>query len=421
MRLLFLTNLYPPNDLGGYEQWCQEVAIRLRERDWQVKILTSQYGDLTKTAIDEEHVTRSLFMETDINYYRPLDFFLNRPGHEKANLAELHRVIDQFSPDLIMVWGMWNLSLNLPYFAETWLPGRVAYYISSYWPMDTDPHTVYWNLPTNRRLNEFLKLPFRMLALRQLAREGYPPKLQFDHAVCCSEFVRDTLVAAGKLPAHAGVLYGGSDLQPFLQKVVRQKHDDAPLRLLYFGRLIFDKGVHTALEALGLLKQRGLADRVELTILGNGRSDYEAQLHKLVTTHNIEEYVKFEKWVSRDKIPQKLKQYDVYLFTSIWPEPMARSVMEAMAAGLLVIASRVGGQVEMLEDGQNALTFPAEDAMCLADHIATLLDKPSLRISLANEGQRTVLERFTLTRMVDEIEDYLKNVGEQAPAVWSKV
>jgi glycosyltransferase involved in cell wall biosynthesis len=105
-----------------------------------------------------------------------------------------------------------------------------------------------------------------------------------------------------------------------------------------------------------------------------------------------------------------LGRFQVFLFTSIWPEPMARSVMEAMAAGLLVIGTEVGGQTEMLFDGQNALTFKAEDFETLARHIAAVAENPALRVRLARAGQQLVLERFTLDRMVDEIEQFLQDV-----------
>jgi glycosyltransferase involved in cell wall biosynthesis len=89
---------------------------------------------------------------------------------------------------------------------------------------------------------------------------------------------------------------------------------------------------------------------------------------------------------------------------------MARSVMEAMAAGLLVIGSEVGGQVEMLLNGQNALTFQAEDAIGLSNHIIRVLDDPALRLRLAQTGQQMVLERFTLKRMVDELEQWFQSI-----------
>ena len=415
MQILFLSNFYPPYAIGGYEQWCQEVADRLQARGHQITVLTSRYGlqasgqvAAPTTAATQPNVIRTLYLQADLAYYQPLDFFWQRRQQERTNQQELRRVIEQTKPDILMVWGMWNLSHNLPYWAEQWLPGRVAYFISSYWPTDVDPHTHYWQLPTRRRLAQAIKGPLRHWALTQLQREGYPPQLRFEHAVCCSHYVRDTLVQAGKLSAQAGVLLGGSDPAPFLRYA---RHADLapnePLRLVYFGRLIHDKGVHTAIEALSVLKRRGVAASFHLTILGSGHPDYEAKLHELVQTLDLAAQVQFVRQVPRDEIPQWLGRFDVFLFTSIWPEPMARSVIEAMAAGLLVIGTEVGGQTEMLVHNENALTFGAEDAVKLATHLHYALGHPMQRARLAQAGQQMVLDRFTLDRMVNDVEAYL--------------
>lgn len=419
MRILFLTNFYPPHALGGYEQWCQEVADGLIARGHTLSVLTSQYGVQPGDHVDLPHVRRTLHLMADIDYYRPLDFFLHWSRRERANRRQLRTTIDDVQSDVILVWGMWNLSLSLPYWAEQWLPGRVAYFVSSYWPMDVDPHTAYWKLPTQHAAGNLLKSPLRRLALAQLRRSAYPPALRFDRAVCCSEYVRRTLIAAGKLPGHAGVLLGGSDPAPFLaQTKTRQCEPHARLRLLYFGRLIHDKGVHTAVEALGLLRQRGLAKRFELTILGKGHPKYEQGLRDRAAELAIADLITFVDPVQRDEIPAWLARFDVYLFTSIWPEPMARSVMEAMAAGLLVIGSAVGGQTEMLVHGENALTFQAESVAELADRLEQAWQDPELVWRLARKGQAMVLERFTLGRMVNDIETFLQQVikGERWPA-----
>jgi glycosyltransferase involved in cell wall biosynthesis len=84
--------------------------------------------------------------------------------------------------------------------------------------------------------------------------------------------------------------------------------------------------------------------------------------------------------------------------------------MEAMAAGLMVIGAETGGQVEMLAHRQNALTFKAEDAIGLATQIELVLIDPPLRVQLAQAGQQTVLDRFTLDRMVNNIEGWLQGV-----------
>jgi glycosyltransferase involved in cell wall biosynthesis len=84
--------------------------------------------------------------------------------------------------------------------------------------------------------------------------------------------------------------------------------------------------------------------------------------------------------------------------------------MEAMAAGLLVIGSEVGGQLEMLHNGRTGLTYQAGDAEGLADCIEHAASEPELRRRLAKSGQEMILERFTLTRMGDDVESWLKGI-----------
>jgi glycosyltransferase involved in cell wall biosynthesis len=410
MRLLFLSNLYPPYEIGGYEQWCQEVAERLTARGHRLQVLTSRYG-VSKSQPAEPNVIRSLHLQAEVHHYRPAQFFLKRTRQEQWNEHELRRVINEFGPDLVVIWGMWDLSHRLPYCAEQWLPGRVAYYISSYWPNDLDLHREYWRLPAHRKVTESIKKPFRRAALARLDREGYPPRLQFEHAVCCSQYVRTALVQAGKLPAQSGVLLGGIDPAPFLaSRAVSGESSDGYTRLLFVGSLLPHKGAHTAIEAMGLLRQRGGIDRVSLTILGGGHPDYEARLRNMVDELGVDGQVHFAGRVPRSEIPKWMPRYDVYLFTSIWAEPMARVVMEAMAAGLAVIGTEVGGQTEMLCSGENALTFEAGNATSLAARIETLVARPELRSSLAQAGQAMVLERFTLDRMVEDMEAWLVGI-----------
>jgi glycogen(starch) synthase len=411
MRFLFLSNLYPPSDLGGLEQRCQEIAEDLKQRGHAVQVLTSGSPLATDSA---NGVTRSLHLQADMHYYRPADFFLKRPRWEKDNIRELRKLMDLFAPDAILVWGMWNLSWSLPFWAEQWLPGRVAYYIASYWPMEEDTHEQYWQLPANRPLTKLLKYPLRSLALRQVRRKEYRPSLKFEHPICCSQYVRHRLQEAGAFNGGA-VIYPGIDTQPFLSAPARNFDEQKRcLSLLYFGSLVHHKGVHTAIEAVGLLKQRGLAERIELTVLGGGHPEYTTKLQALTHQLGIEDRVHFAGKVPRNEIPAWLERFDIYLFTSIWPEPIAATVMEAMAAGMMVIGTAVGGQVEMLTHGENALMFKAEDGAQLAEHITCVLDNPSLRVQLAQAGQKMSLERFSLERMINEIEQYLVGMVENS-------
>lgn len=410
MRILFLTNLYPPFELGGYEQWCQEVAVGMRERGHQVFVLTSRYG-ANGTELAEPEVARTLHLQADLYHYRVMDFLRHYDKHERENQEELRRVLDTFEPDVAVVWGMYGLSRSLPSWLEQWMPSQVAYFISSYWPEDPDIHVEYWRLPGGSRAGELIKRPLRRWALYRLSQEGYPPVLRFDRALCCSQYVRDVLVDAGRLPPAAGVLFGGIDLEPFQQEASSWDYDGRrALRLVYVGSLLPQKGVHTAIEAVGILRQQGMAEKVSLTIIGSGHPDYEARLHELAGRLGIEERVNFVGRVPRPEIPSWLQRFDAFLFTSIWPEPMARTVMEAMAAGLLVIGTEVGGQVEMLEDGTTGLTFGVENAGALATQITRVIRDPAAGTRVAQAGQLMIEERFTLDRMVSDFEAWLSGM-----------
>ena len=413
MRILFVSSQYPPHELGGYEQLCHEVTRELLARGHAVSVLTSRYGVRSAQEARSGNVTRTLHLMTDIHYYKPLDFFFKLPRQEKENLAELKIAMEVFKPDVVMFWGMFAMSHNLPYWAEQWMPGRVTYYMASYWPTDEDLHLAYWKSPANRRITEAFKRVLRSFALARLKRQGYPPRLKFDHVICCSEYVRDTLVNAGKFPPRASVVYAGADPAPFQNLAQKKKSTKTGhvTRLLYFGRLVPDKGVHTAIEALGLLAQKGFTDRVELTVLGDGHPEYKKYLQQRVTDLGIENIVHFSGKVAREEIPAMLKDFDVFLFTSTWPEPFGRTIVEAMMAGLVVIGSNVGGSREIFRHYDKKMLFEPEDAQGLAERIERVLSDPELSRRLVSVGRKLASERFTIQQMTNGIELFLKQIG----------
>jgi glycosyltransferase involved in cell wall biosynthesis len=80
-----------------------------------------------------------------------------------------------------------------------------------------------------------------------------------------------------------------------------------------------------------------------------------------------------------------------------------------MASGTPVISTADGGQGEFMRNGQNALIFPKEDSGALAACLIRLMDDPALARRLAEEGRRTVVEGFTLTGYVAQLEAFLQN------------
>ncbi len=404
MRILVLTNFFPPARPGGYTQWCQEVTDRLAARGHTVGVLTSCH-ERAKAPADEQGVIRRLHLEGDLAYYRPLQFFLQRTHQHREDLVILEQTVNAFAPDLIFIWGMWALSKALPARAEQLRPGRVVYYLCDYWPAAADMHTTYWQAPAEHWYMRGPKRVLRVLALGMLASDRRPD-LQLEHVMCVSGRVRQLLVEAGVPVEHARVIHGGTDIQRF-QRTRALRHGAGLLRLLYAGQLVQHKGVHTAIEAMSRLVNMHGVDGATLTLVGSGHPGYEAHLRRLVARERLQGHVTFHTPVPREQMPDLLQQFDVLVLPSIYEEPLARVTQEAMAAGLVVVGTTTGGTPEILRDGETGLTFAPEDAEGLAQQIIRLMRQPELVDRLAQAGRQAVQEKFTLDRMVAEIEAFL--------------
>ena len=404
MRILFLSNFFPPARPGGYTQWCHEVAVRLAEQSHTIGVLTSRY-ELGKAPAAEQNVYRLLHLEGDLAYYQPLHFFTRWKKEHRENLAFLEFTIKEFVPDLIFVWGMWSLSKALPARAEQLLPGRVVYYLSDYWPSARDMHSTYWQSPARSTSMQVPKWVLSRAALSILTQEGQPD-LKFEHVICVSTRVRDLLVDAGLPIEHARIIHGGTDIERF-PHVREREYLSGNLKLLYAGQLVRHKGVHTAIEAMARLVNKRRINQTTLTLVGSGHPDYEAFLRQLVKKENLQDIVIFHEPVPKDKMPALLQEFDVLIFPSIYEEPLARMTQEAMASGLVVIGTTTGGTQEILRDGETGLTFAPEDADGLAEQIARLTIDPELCGRFAHAGRQIVLANFTLDKMVKEIEAFL--------------
>ena len=404
MRILFLSNFFPPARPGGYTQWCHEVAERLAKRGHTIGVLTSNY-EQAKAPVHEKNIYRLLYLEGDLAYYQPFHFFTRWQKEHRKNMVLLERTVQDFAPDLIFVWGMWALSKALPARAEQLLPGRVVYYLSDYWPSATDMHTAYWRSPTRRGPMQMPKHVLSKLAMSMLDKEKQPP-LSLEQVICVSARVRDLLVAAGLPIQHAHVIHGGTDIERFLD-VGKREYAPGQLKLLYAGQLVQHKGVHTAIQAVARLVNEQKLKEITLTLVGSGHPDYEASLRSLVQREHLHDFVKFHKPVSKDEMPSLLQQFDVLVFPSIYEEPLARMTQEAMASGLVVVGTTTGGTGEILKNGETGLTFAPEDENGLAHQVTRLINDRDLYCRLSQAGRQTVFENFTLDKMVNEIEDYL--------------
>lgn len=414
MRILFLTNFYPPFERGGQGRSCQQVVEGLRQRGYQTAVLTSMHG--TKNVPKEENgVYRWLYLEMDFSpWQQGLIFFTGRKKREKQNLERLSLILDQFKPDLIFIWGMWDLSRQLPALCEANFPGRVLYRFADYWPTLPSQQELYWRTTGRKWYSQPIKKILAHLAFYILSRDKTPLNLRFEHAICVSAATRNILVEAGIAVSHARIIHTGLD--PALYSTNGHQQAQQPnaqpemINLLYAGRMSADKGVGTLIEAMAKLVNTYQVNNLKLGLAGTGSKDYISQLKSAVQAANLQSHVSFLGLIPYGDMPKLFAEFNVLVVPSIWQEPFARTVLEGMICGLVVVATPTGGTSEILEHGQNGLLFTANDAEDLAQKILCLINDEQLRFKLAEAGRRTVLEKFTATRMLDQIEHHINEI-----------
>lgn len=122
---------------------------------------------------------------------------------------------------------------------------------------------------------------------------------------------------------------------------------------------------------------------------------------------------------NREDVPRLLGALDILVHPSVEPEPFGRSIVEAMAAGVPVVATRVGGVPEIVTDEENGLLVPPGDPAALAKQVSRVLGDDALRARLAMAGQAAARSRFTIESHVEAVQKLYEGMLEPVAATSS--
>jgi glycosyltransferase involved in cell wall biosynthesis len=173
-----------------------------------------------------------------------------------------------------------------------------------------------------------------------------------------------------------------------------------PPRVLFVGLLTPRKGVLDLLAASRLLRERGVPHR--LCLLG-GTPDEGPEAEAAVRA-GVDEGVELLGTRAPKEMPGEFAAADVFCQPSRW-EAMPLSVLEAMAAGLPVVATDVGDVHREVVDGTTGYVVPVKDPGALADALERLLADPGLRRRMGAAGRARVVEKFSSEVMAGQISD----------------
>ncbi|MBP0902856.1 glycosyltransferase family 4 protein [Mariniflexile gromovii] len=203
------------------------------------------------------------------------------------------------------------------------------------------------------------------------------------------------------------VLFNAIPPNDYFQDHKKQKdlvNSKKTLNLLFVGRLVKQKAVHTLLQAIRILKNKGYRDVINVLIVGEGV--LRVTLQNLSKDLQIDDIVKFEGEIMA--VNEYYDNADVFILPSIW-EGFGIVILEAFRAKLAVIATNIEGPSELITDNFNGLLFKPNDYEELAEKIILLIEDELLRINLANNGYKTFNDRFNINKYVESLNEYYEN------------
>ena len=181
--------------------------------------------------------------------------------------------------------------------------------------------------------------------------------------------------------------------------------------LTYVGRLSGEKGVPVLLESLHLLKQQNYD--FQLNLLGDG--DARQALEQLVREKGLANNVRFAGFVDQTTIVDTLSNSDIFVLPS-FAEGIPVALMEAMAMGVPVIATYVGGVAELVIDKVTGLVTYPSDREGLARAIATYIDDETLCKQIADNAREKVTRDFMIDDQIDKLSQLFRNRGKEIDA-----
>lgn len=411
MRILFLSNLYPPNVVGGYERLCFEVASGFADIGHQVMVLTSDYGGKVMD-YPGQIVERSLkLFATEGDLYEPFNCTAEQRSVINAqNSHTFKRVVQQFNPQVLFVWNLFFYDPSMiEFIKQTGLP--TVYLLTDNWLIAfLNPSFIknYFTKLVQSNVSAYKLLYFKAKSLlnQSAGKSGF---LMPGHAIFASHFMRDLYTQANFQFENDIVIYHGINLPESREKqfTVRNRLINAEeLRLLVAGRIVELKGVHTAINALPLILKMLPSLKVKLTIVGEDQDGaYVKRIHDLINKLQLSDSVEFSRPVAEDALFDLFQCHDIYLFPSLY-EPFSLTLIHALNAGIPTIVSDAGGNPEIVYHEQTGLLFPKDNAPKLAKAVLRLVKDHNLRQEISANARR-ISQNYTFNRMLKEIEQCL--------------
>lgn len=372
MRILVVSNIYPPVVRGGYEVECSGAVGILRARGDDVLVLTSRAGG---------RGARAAAAGLDVGVAREIPA---SPNTKRAQLAAApmavagsriaRRHLRSFRPDLAFVWN----GAQIPHTAiyEILASGTpTAFRVCEHWFGGLFNRDFFLRYLSRGESGLRSVWGTGARGLNHLPGFGFDRTVEADVAVSwVSDFLRERVgMPDGLRPRLERVIHPTTRHAAAFAAVRRSTPEVATIA--FVGRLTHEKGADVAVGALGRLAQQGFDAR--LVLVGGGSAEDEQRLGQLADELGVTDRCTFAGRQDVEGICAVLARSTVLVVPSIWEEPLPITVIEGALARVPIVGSRVGGIPEALTEGEEMLLAAPGDADDLAHAVGAVLSDPA--------------------------------------------
>ena len=356
MRVVQLTQRFPPA-IGGVESHVYHLAMGLTKADVSTEVFTT---DLQRDTPFRRLNGDSLLLPFPVRRFRA------------ARLADVPHGLGIVAPSMALAALQATPDVfhahSYGYFPT--FAGGFAEFMRGI-PLVVTPHSDPGGATTSKRLFDRVVPP---LTIKRACR-----------VIALTSVEAESLVRLGVPSDRIRIIPNGVDLKEFAGLPPRRPNGDTT-ELLFVGRCYpRQKGLEYLVKALPFLRSR---ESIRLTIVGEDWGGVP-MLRSLATALGVERQIVFKGALPRDEVIQAYASADIFVLPSLF-EPFGIVLLEAMAAGLPVVASSVGGIVDVVADGKTGLLIPPAKPSALAAGLEQLISDASLRARMAEEARRRV-------------------------------
>ena len=405
MKILVITDHFPPDVEGGYELRCEEACNWLHNKNYEIRVLTIENDKINDN--HKYHVKRKLKKYADGSTPKNWNIIIRYFNAVRDNYI-FRKEVNNFKPDYLYLWRCQGISRSLiPELFNSQIQTKVDMCDTWLKKVSTEHGPIYGFLQreTESKWKGYLKyivlksLPF--LSLGYL-RKNYSMDVKSTDGVFCSSYVKQFHLESFIECEHFEVVNTGVNQKLFFYK--EKIIDDCDiLSLLYVGALTKEKGIFFLLELLRNIKEY-TNKKIILNMVGKfSNKDEKQQFLRLLETPLANVDINIEGFVNRNKLYHYYHNAHFTIIPTLWDEPFSRVPLESMACGTPCIATVTTGLNDLIKVKAPLLLLKKEDERSLGKVLSPFSDLKENYSKLCLNSNNFIQENYTFNHYMDKI------------------